>query len=263
VVIDGAKALRRAVLDTFGERALIQRCQAHKKRNVLDSLPERLRASVRTALNQAYATGDPKRAHRLLENLAHKLESAHPGAAASLREGLNETLTVMGLHLSEGLERVLSSTNLIENVFSRVREIAHRVKRWQVGGMSAWLLILRGGGIVIQAARLRLLDHDGIHTRAGLPDGATSESGLRRIEAQLSTASRIASGSSKNEHRTNSCVAARPAATWLDHRVAGLAGTGRVGRLPGLHRAASLLQDQPICIGVNSLCIRVDRERMN
>jgi len=135
VVIDGAKALRRAVLDTFGGRALIQRCQAHKKRNVTDALPERMRASVRTAMNQAYATGDPKRARRLLENLAHKLESAHPGAAASLREGVDETLTVMALHLSETLERVLSSTNLIENLFSRVREVARRVKCWQGGTM--------------------------------------------------------------------------------------------------------------------------------
>lgn len=135
VAIDGAKALRRAVLDTFGERALIQRCQAHKKRNVTDALPERMRASVRAVINQAYATRDPKRARRLLENLAHKLESAHPGAAASLREGLAESLTVMALHLSEGLERVLSSTNLIENLFSRVREIARRVKRWQGGTM--------------------------------------------------------------------------------------------------------------------------------
>jgi putative transposase len=135
VAIDGAKALRRAVLDTFGERALIQRCQAHKKRNVTDALPERMRASVRAVINQAYATRDPKRARRLLENLAHKLESAHPGAAASLREGLDESLTVMALHLSEGLERVLSSTNLIENLFSRVREIARRVKRWQGGTM--------------------------------------------------------------------------------------------------------------------------------
>jgi putative transposase len=135
VVIDGAKALRRAVLDTFGERALLQRCQAHKKRNVADALPERMRASVRAAMNQAYTTRDPKRARRLLENLAHKLESAHPGAAASLREGVDETLTVMALHLSEGLERVLSSTNLIENLFSRVREIARRVKRWQGGTM--------------------------------------------------------------------------------------------------------------------------------
>jgi putative transposase len=135
VVIDGAKALRRAILDTFGERALIQRCQAHKKRNVTDALPERMRASVRTAMNQAYASRDPKRARRLLKNLVHKLESAHPGAAASLREGVDETLTVMPLHLPEGLERVLSSTNLIENLFSRVREVARRVKRWQGGTM--------------------------------------------------------------------------------------------------------------------------------
>ena len=135
VVLDGAKALRRAVLDTFGERALIQRCQAHKKRNVLDALPERVRAWVRSALHQAYAGRDPKRARRMLENLARQLEAAHPGAAASLREGLDETLTVMTLHLSAGLERVLSSTNLIENLFSRVREIARRVKRWQGGTM--------------------------------------------------------------------------------------------------------------------------------
>jgi putative transposase len=135
VVIDGAKGLRRAVLDSFGARALIQRCQAHKKRNVTDALPERMRAWVRTASNQAYATGDPRRARRLLEKLAHKLESAHPGAAASVREGLDETLTVMALHLSEALERVLCSTNLIENLFSRVREIARRVKRWQGGTM--------------------------------------------------------------------------------------------------------------------------------
>jgi Transposase, Mutator family len=135
VVIDGAKALRRAVLDTLGERALVQRCQAHNKRNLTDSLPERMRASVRAAINQAYASRDPKRARRLLENLAHKLESDHPGAAASLREGVDETLSLMGLRLPQALERVLSSTNLIENLFSRVREIARRVKRWQGGSM--------------------------------------------------------------------------------------------------------------------------------
>jgi putative transposase len=134
VVIDGAKALRKAVGEVFGPRALIHRCHAHKKRNVTDALPERMRASVHSAMSQAYATHDPKRARRLLENLAHRLESAHPGAAGSLREGLEETLTVMRLDLPETLERVLSSTNLIENLFSRVRDTACRVKRWQ-GGM--------------------------------------------------------------------------------------------------------------------------------
>lgn len=134
-VIDGAKALHRAVADIFGERALIQRCRQHKKRNVTEALPERMRAWVLSAMSQAYATRDPKRARRLLENLARRLERDHPGAAASLREGLEETLTVMRLDLPESLERVLSSTNLIENLFSRVREIARRIKRWQGGTM--------------------------------------------------------------------------------------------------------------------------------
>jgi len=135
IVIDGAKALHKAVAEVFGATALIQRCREHKKRNVSEALPERLRASVRTAMNQAYATRDAKRARRQLDNLAHRLEDQHPGAAASLREGLDETLTVMRLGLPESLERVLSSTNLIENLFSRVREIGRRVKRWQSGTM--------------------------------------------------------------------------------------------------------------------------------
>jgi transposase-like protein len=135
VVIDGAKALHKAVVEVFGVRALIQRCREHKKRNVSEALPGRLRALVRTAMNQAYATRDAKRARRLLDNLARRLEDQHPGAAASLREGLDETLTVMRLGLPDSLERVLSSTNLIENLFSRVREIGRRVRRWQSGTM--------------------------------------------------------------------------------------------------------------------------------
>src|ERR1700674_2672752 len=135
IVIDGAKALHKAVVEVCGRRALIQRCREHKKRNVTDALPERLRSSVRSAMNQAYAARDAKRARRLLDNLARRLEHQHPGAAASLREGVEETLTVMRLGLPENLERVLSSTNLIENLFSRVREIGRRVKRWQDGTM--------------------------------------------------------------------------------------------------------------------------------
>jgi hypothetical protein len=77
----------------------------------------------------------PKPARRLLENLARRLESAHPSAAGSLREGLEGTLTVMRLDLPENLARVLSSTNLIEHLFSRVRDTARRVKRWQGGTM--------------------------------------------------------------------------------------------------------------------------------
>jgi putative transposase len=72
---------------------------------VIEALPERLRATVRSTMTQAYATRDPRRARRLLENLARRLEHQHPGAAASLREGLEETLTVMRLGLPENLER--------------------------------------------------------------------------------------------------------------------------------------------------------------
>ena len=135
VVIDGAKALRKAVAEVFGSRALIQRCIEHKKRNVTEALPQVMRASVRATMNQAYAMHDAAGARRLLENLARRLANPHPGAAASLREGLEETLTVMKLGLPSSLQRVLSSTNIIENLFSGVRRISHRVKRWNGGTM--------------------------------------------------------------------------------------------------------------------------------
>jgi hypothetical protein len=117
-----------------GPHAVPRHCSTLQKRNVTDALPERLRATVRSAMNQAYATRDPRRARRLLENLARRLESDRIGAAGSLREGLEESLTVMRLDLPEKLDRVLSSTNLIENLFSRAREVTRRVKRWR-GGM--------------------------------------------------------------------------------------------------------------------------------
>jgi len=137
-------------------------------------LPERLRAGVRSAMNQAYATRDAGRAQRLLGNLARRLEHQHPGAAASLREGLEETLTVMRLGLSENLERVLSSTNLIENLFSRVREIGRRVKRWQSGTM---VLRWTAAG-VLEAER-------GFRKLAGYRAIPTLVAALRAHDAQL------------------------------------------------------------------------------
>lgn len=136
VVIDGSKALYRAVRAVFGKRALIQRCREHKKRNVLDALPQNKRESVKRALNAAFTTEDPERAKRMLENLARSLEEQHPGAAASLREGLEELLTVKRLGLSGSLlERTLSSTNVIENLIGQVRQLSGRVKRWRSGRM--------------------------------------------------------------------------------------------------------------------------------
>jgi putative transposase len=174
VVIDGAEALRKAVVEVFGARALIQRCREHKKRNVTEALPERLRASVRVTMNQAYATREPKRARRLLDNLARRLEHQHPGAAASLREGLDDTLTVMRLGLAENLERVLSSTNLIENLFRRVREIGRRVRRWQSGTM-----VLRWAATgVLEAER-------GFRKLAGYRAMPTLVAALRTRDAQF------------------------------------------------------------------------------
>jgi transposase-like protein len=135
VIIDGAKALARAVRDHFGDRALIQRCQVHKRRNVLEALPERLRASVGAAISEAYQSGDAERAKRMLLNLARRLQREHPGAAASLREGLDETLTVARLGLPYRLARSLSTTNAIENMLGRVRVVSRNVKRWRGGTM--------------------------------------------------------------------------------------------------------------------------------
>lgn len=134
-VIDGSKALAKAIRDVCGSRALIQRCQAHKSRNVTDQLPDEMKPSVRQALRDAYACDDAARAKRLLANLARRLRDEHPGAAASLDEGLDETLTVKRLGLPRRLERQLSTTNAIENLIGSMRRISARVKRWRNGQM--------------------------------------------------------------------------------------------------------------------------------
>lgn len=134
-VIDGSGALRSAIRDTFGKRALVQRCQVHKMRNVEQHLPKSMHAAVRATMHQAYKTTKVETAKRQLDNLARSLEDAHPSAANSLREGLDETLTVMGLALPRALERSFSTTNPIESLNDRLRTMARRVKRWQGGSM--------------------------------------------------------------------------------------------------------------------------------
>jgi len=134
-VIDGSKALRSAIRDVYGKRALVQRCQVHKVRNVTSHLPKERHAHVKQVMRQAYKSRSPKTAKRQLQNLARSLQNKHPGAAASLREGLDETLTVMGLGLSRSLERSFATTNPIENFNGGVRHITRRVKRWRGGTM--------------------------------------------------------------------------------------------------------------------------------
>jgi len=134
-VIDGAKALRKAIGRVFGNSVAVQRCQVHKIRNVLDHLPEELHATIRRAMQQAYNTTNPKSARRQLERLAKSLEDEHPGAAASLCEGLEETLTLQALGISGALWRTLRSTNPIENLNGAVAKFARNVRRWRGGSM--------------------------------------------------------------------------------------------------------------------------------
>ena len=140
IILDGSTALHRAVTNLFGQAALIQRCQVHKRRNVLEHLPERQRPWVRAILNRAYARPDVATARRLLLDLARRLEDQYPSAAESVREGLDETLTVLTLGISDRLRHSLATTNAIESLLSRTRHVKRNVKRWRSGTMVVrWL----------------------------------------------------------------------------------------------------------------------------
>ena len=134
VVIDGSKALRAAVREVFGP-VPVQRCVRHKERGVLDHLPERDRPVVKAWLRRAWATDDHALALDGLRVLASELERSHPGAAASLREGLEETLTLTRLGIRGRLKKTLQSTNPIESMIEIVRRTSRNVKRWQSGDM--------------------------------------------------------------------------------------------------------------------------------
>jgi putative transposase len=133
-VIDGAKALRKAIHAVFGN-APIQRCIRHKERNVLEHLPERDRPAVKRRLRTAWAEPDHDKALDRLQTLAGELDRTHPGAAGSLREGLAETLTLTRLKIRGPLKRTLESTNPCESMIECVRRTSRNVKRWQSGEM--------------------------------------------------------------------------------------------------------------------------------
>lgn len=135
VLLDGSKALRKAVRETFGDAALVQRCQIHKLRNILDHLPERQRPWVKAIRQRAYRNADVATATRLLRDLVKRLEVDHPSAAESVREGLEETLTIIALGLADSLRRSLSTTNAAESLISRTRHVKRNVKRWRGGQM--------------------------------------------------------------------------------------------------------------------------------
>jgi putative transposase len=134
VVLDGGKALRAAVNEVFGP-VPVQRCIRHKERNVLDHLPERDRRAVRARLRKAWASENHQQALDQLGILAGELDHSHPGAAASLRQGLAETLTLTRLGIRGKLKITLQSTNPIESMIGTVRHTSRNVKHWQNGDM--------------------------------------------------------------------------------------------------------------------------------
>ena len=134
-VIDGSKALRRAIVKVFGERALIQRCTLHKRRNVIGYLPVDERDAIDRRLGAAFAQPDPAKGLKACRDLARQLDTKHPDAAASLREGLEEMFTVAHLGVTGRLRQSLMNTNCIESMISITRTTTGRVKHWRDGTM--------------------------------------------------------------------------------------------------------------------------------
>jgi hypothetical protein len=143
-IVDGAKALRKAILRTFGKHAPIQRCQIHKGRNIMERLPKHLHATVRRALRQAWELDDVVKAEQLIHNLARRLEQEAPGVLETILEGIDEILTVVRLKLPIQLRRSLACTNIIENT---IRRVCRNVKHWRNAAMA-----LRWTGAAMQEA---------------------------------------------------------------------------------------------------------------
>jgi len=132
-VLDGGKGLHKAVRDTFGRHTVIQRCQVHKKRNVLSHLPKSEQTNISLSISRAYMEFDYDKAKSALELIADNLDHRYPKAAESLREGLDETLTVHRLKIPGALRQTLATTNPLESANSVARSSVKRVNRWQDG----------------------------------------------------------------------------------------------------------------------------------
>ena len=151
-VLDGGKALTAAVKKHAGESAAIQRCQVHKRRNVLDHLSEEQQPQVAKRLNDAYALEDYGAAKQALDMLHRELMDLNPSAARSLGEGMEETLTVHKLHVPKQLRMTLASTNVIESAFSIVEQVCRNVKRWHGGDQrERWV----GSGLLVAEKKFR------------------------------------------------------------------------------------------------------------
>jgi putative transposase len=172
-VVDGGKALDKAIRAVFGVKALIQRCRRHKERNVTDHLPEAERPQVQRRLRAAWALADAEQARADLEQLARSLGRQRPGAAASLREGLAETLTVTRLGVGGSLLQTVESTNPVESMIEIVRDHATRVKRWSSGEMA--LRWAAAGMLAAEAQFRRVKGHRELPLLARALEHATAE----------------------------------------------------------------------------------------
>jgi transposase-like protein len=181
VVLDGSKALRAAVNEVFGP-VPVQRCVRHKERGVLDHLPERDRPAVKTRLRRAWASENYALALDGLRQLAGELDHSHPGAAASLREGLEETLTLTRLGIGGNLKRTLESTNPIESMIEFTRRTSRNVKRWQSGDMC-----LRWTAAGMLEAERQFRKIIGYSTLATLANAVERDLAARRVREQAHT----------------------------------------------------------------------------
>jgi len=151
-ILDGGKALPAAVRKLAGQAAFIQRCQVHKRRNVVDHLPDEHKAGVRRKSQNAYSMADYADAKRALEHLHRELMDINPSAARSLEEGMEETLTVHKLRVPDQLRRTLCCTNVIESAFSIVETVCRNVKRWRDGDhIERWV----GSGLLVAERQFR------------------------------------------------------------------------------------------------------------
>jgi len=151
-ILDGGKALTAAVKKHAGESAAIQRCQVHKRRNVLDHLTDEQKPAVSKKLNAAYALEEYGAAKEALNTLHRELMDLNPSAARSLGEGMEETLTVHRLHMPAQLRKTMASTNVIESAFSIVEKVCKNVKRWHGGDQrERWV----GSGLLVAEAQFR------------------------------------------------------------------------------------------------------------
>jgi transposase-like protein len=158
-VIDGSKALRAALLKRWEGRVLIQRCQVHKKRNVIEYLPRSHQAELKRRLNAAYGMKEAAEAEKMLQSTVAWLGQISESAAASLREGMEETLTVIRLRLPELLRRSLSTTNPLESVFDGVRYRSSRVKRWRRGQGQMLMRWVAATGLTVESRLHKIRGH--------------------------------------------------------------------------------------------------------